>query len=265
MWRAQCWFQGNLHLLISDLHLYPVQRHWPCFQSQSSVVCCCSGPLGRCWWNELMKTWTRHHSCFVMALIIYVKVRNLLEIQPFAVVCCSYRFAYRLKWWQYNVRYRDSVQGDSLCPQTNQLLLSLSDSLLLNHQCTWQNRSREAHLPFFGYAYTLLCYLKGATGLEDFCMHISLPHLLVGVISAYSSVAANSPRYCLEGLELSHSLCTHTAQACLAGTMPSCGLHYTGDITITATTVYILLLLKSYSPQDPVLFTTGCFLFRPTC
>lgn len=153
-----------------------------------------AGKMLRAGPNELMKTWTRHHSCFVMALIIYVKVSNLLEIQPFAVVWCSYTFAYRLKWWQHNVRYRDS-----LCSQTKQLLLS-SCCLLLNHQRSWQNRSREAHLPFFGYVYNLLCYLKGATGLGDFCTHILLSHLLVGVISAYNSVVANSLHCFLKAL-----------------------------------------------------------------
>lgn len=120
---------------------------------------------------------------------------------------------------------------------------------------------------FWGTSTYLLCYLKWATGLEDFCTHILLSHFLSGVISAYNTVVANSLRYRLSWEPRSYptNLCTHTAQACLASTMPFCGLHYTGDITITATTVYTWLLLKNYSVEDLVLFSTCFFLFCPAC
>lgn len=49
----------------------------------------------------------------------------------------------------------------------------------------------------------------------------------------------------------------HTAQAGVAGNMDSSGQHYTGDITVTATTVYTRLLLKSSpSVEDNIIFTT---------
>lgn len=71
--------------------------------------------------------------------------------------------------------YKDSMQGDPLCFQTNQLLLF---SCLI-HQC-WiiyvpdKTEVGELICHFRGMSTHLLCYLKWPIGLEDFCTHIFL-------------------------------------------------------------------------------------------
>lgn len=139
----------------------------------------------------------------------------------------------------------------TVCFQTNQLLLF---SPCLIHHC-WiisvPDKTEVGKLIYWllDMSTHLLCYLKWASGLEDFCTHILLSQLLVGVISAYNTVVANSLCYRVSWKPQSFptSLCNHTAQACLADTMPSCGLHYTDDITITATTVYTSTIKELFS------------------